>query len=420
MATKMTRAALSGKKRETPKGVVKIPKSMRKTPVDELVQTMSPSEVRKFAISLNEKYETITDSAWCYICDTHKKRDQFYSSTDPTSKSGLCPVCKECARKMALRVDKHGNEHDCTKESIQLALKYLNKPYLESVWNSAVQEHQSLKDNYTISNIWSAYIRTISSKAYNTMTYFDSDFYKMPVIYDDEKTVENQIDNKDIIDSYEQNKDDTIRLLGYDPFSKESPSDQPFLYANLIGYLDASSDANDDRMRVSSIIEIVKGFNHIEKINDLIAKLISDTPNMEHNIVTIRALEDTKTKITSSILGLAKDNGISLKNSVNASKGENTWTGKVRKLKEMDLRDAEMNLYDTEYSEGLRQVAEVSNAAIIKQIKLDENDYADMLTQQRALIEKYKQIADENEEKARILLRENGDLKDRIKKVENG
>ena len=173
-------------------------------------------------------------------------------------------------------------------------------------------------------------------------------------------------------------------------------------------------------MRVSSIIEIVKGFNHIEKINDLIAKLISDTPNMEHNIVTIRALEDTKTKITSSILGLAKDNGISLKNSVNASKGENTWTGKVRKLKEMDLRDAEMNLYDTEYSEGLRQVAEVSNAAIIKQIKLDENDYADMLTQQRALIEKYKQIADENEEKARILLRENGDLKDRIKKVENG
>lgn len=419
MATKMTMAAI--KKKDQPKGIVKMPrKSMIKTPIEELVQTMSPAEVRKYAVSLQERYDTITDSAWCYLCDKHKKRDQFYSSTDPNSGSGLCPICKDCARKMALRVDKHGNEHDCTKESIQLALKYLNKPFLETVWNSAVQEHQSLKENYTISNIWSAYIRTISSKAYNTMTYFDSDFYKMPVIYDDEKTVENQIDNHDIIESYEQNKDDAIRLLGYDPFVKESPSDQPFLYANLIGYLDASSDANDDRMRVSSIIEIVKGFNHIEKINDVIAKLIADTPNMERNIVTIRALEDTKTKITSSILGLAKDNGISLKNSVNASKGENTWTGKVRKLKEMDLRDAEMNLYDTEYSEGLRQVAEISNAAIIKQIKLDENDYADMLTQQRALIDKYKQIADENEEKARILLRENGDLKDRIKGMNDG
>lgn len=419
MATKMTMAAI--KKKDQPKGIVKMPrKSMIKTPIEELVQTMSPAEVRKYVVSLQERYDTITDSAWCYLCDKHKKRDQFYSSTDPNSGSGLCPICKDCARKMALRVDKHGNEHDCTKESIQLALKYLNKPFLETVWNSAVQEHQSLKENYTISNIWSAYIRTISSKAYNTMTYFDSDFYKMPVIYDDEKTVENQIDNHNIIESYEQNKDDAIRLLGYDPFVKESPSDQPFLYANLIGYLDASSDANDDRMRVSSIIEIVKGFNHIEKINDVIAKLIADTPNMERNIVTIRALEDTKTKITSSILGLAKDNGISLKNSVNASKGENTWTGKVRKLKEMDLRDAEMNLYDTEYSEGLRQVAEISNAAIIKQIKLDENDYADMLTQQRALIDKYKQIADENEEKARILLRENGDLKDRIRGMNDG
>ena len=416
----MTMAALNGKKKETPKSTAKkTPRAKRKPPVDELVQTMTPSEVRKFAVSLNEKYEAALDMAWCYVCDTHKKRELFYSSTDPTNKSGICPICKDCAKKMALRVDKNGHEHGCTKESVQLALKYLNKPFLESVWNSAVQEHQNLKDNYNVANVWAAYIRSVSSSCYNTMTYFDSDFYKVPVIYDDEKTVENQISNKDIIESYEQNKEDAIRLLGYDPFEKESPSDQPFLYANLIGYLDASSDANDDRMRVSSIIEIVKGFNHIEKINDVIAKLIADTPNMEHNIVTIRALEDTKTKITSSILGLAKDNGISLKNSVNASKGENTWTGKVRKLKEMDLRDAEMNLYDTEYSEGLKQVAEISNAAIIKQIKLDENDYADMLTQQRALIEKYKQIADENEEKARILLRENGDLKERIRTVEN-
>lgn len=222
------------------------------------------------------------------------------------------------------------------------------------------------------------------------------------------------------MESFEQNKEDAIRLLGYDPFIKEAVSDQPFLYANLIGYLDASSEANEDRMRVSSIIEIVKGFNHIEKLNDLIAKLLAETGNMGQNVATVRALEATKTNITTSLLNLAKDNGISLKHSVNSSKGENTWTGKVRKMKEMNLRSAEMNLYDTEYSAGLRQVAEISDAAIIKQIRLDENDYNDMIIQQRDLINKYKKVADENEEKARILLRENSDLKEKIKESESG
>ena len=138
---------------------------------------------------------------------------------------------------------------------------------------------------------------------------------------------------------------------------------------------------------------------------------MADVKNMEKNISTIKNLEDTKNKITASVLSLARDNGISLKHSVNASKGENTWTGKVRKMKEMNLMEAETNLYDVEYSAGLRQVAEISDAAIVKQIRLDENDYNDMIVQQRELINKYKKSADDNEEKARVLLRENYDLK---------
>ena len=204
-------------------------------------------------------------------------------------------------------------------------------------------------------------------------------------------------------------------MLGYDPFQKESLAEQPFLYATLIGYLDASEDANEDRMRVSSIVEIVKGFNHIEKINDLISALINDKMHMEKNISTVKALEDTKNKITTSILNLAKDNGISLKHSVNSTKGENTWTGKVRKLKEMNLREAEVNLFDAETLGGIAQVADVSNASILKQIALDENDSASMIIEQRELINKYKIQAQQNEETARLLLRENLDLKSLLK-----
>lgn len=381
---------------------------------------LTAAQAREKVVELQEKLDKFERTALCPMCGKHKAVEtKFYYDTDILlGGESFSRICRECAKRIALRVDKNGQEHEPTKESVQKALYYLNKPYLETVWNASIQESENLVTGKVKNNVWTSYIKNIQMQQYVGMGYLDSDFYKVPVIYDDEKTPENQIINKDILNDFEQNKKDAIRLLGYDPFEKEQISDQPFLYSNLIGYLDASEDANDDRMRVSSIIEIVKGFNHIEKLNDIISNLMSDIKNMERNIVTIKNLEDTKNKITSSVLNLARDNGISLKHSVNASKGENTWTGKVRKMKEMNLRDAEVNLYNTEYADGLRQVAEISDAAIIKQIRLDENDYNDMIIQQRELINKYKKIADDNEEKARVLLRENYDLKDLLSKNE--
>lgn len=383
----------------------------------ETATKLTAAQLRRKVETQEERIQKLRDGAWCYLCDTHKARDKFYVSTDPLNKSGLTPICKDCAKKLALKIGKDKVEHEPDKESVMLALRYLNKPFLNDLWDASVSESENLASGKVKSNAWTAYIKNVAMGQYNCKTFFDSDIYFNDNDSDNidsndrnEKTL-----NDDIIDTFTQNKKDTIRLLGYDPFEKEQPSDQPYLYASLIGYLDASEDANEDRLKTSSSIEIVKSFSHIEKINDVITTLMSDVKNMEKNISTIKNLEDTKNKITSSVLGLAKDNGISLKHSVNASKGENTWTGKVRKMKEMNLLEAETNLYDIEYSDGLKQVAEISDAAIIKQIRLDENDYNDMIIQQRELINKYKKKSDENEEKARVLLKENYDLKSVIK-----
>lgn len=368
---------------------------------------------------LEDKVNALKDGAWCYLCNTHKTRDKFYVSTDPLNKSGITPICKECAKKIALKVGKDKVEHEPDKESVILALKYLDKPFLNDLWDSSVSESDNLASGRIKSNPWAAYIKNVAMGQYNCKTFSDSDFYfqknnSIKISNENDKTTSSTV-NDEILETFKQNKKDTIRLLGYDPFEKEQPSDQPYLYASLIGYLDSSEDANEDRLKTSSSIEIVKSFNHIEKINNVITTLMSDVQNMEKNIATIKNLEVTKNKITASVLNLAKDNGISLKHSVNASKGENTWTGKVRKMKEMNLAEAETNLYDIEYSDGLKQVAEISDAAIIKQIRLDENDYNDMIIQQRELINKYKKKSDENEEKSRILLKENYDLKALLK-----
>ena len=72
---------------------------------------------------------------------------------------------------------------------------------------------------------------------------------------------------------------------------------------------------------------------------------------------------------------------------------------------------AELNAFDIGTCEGMKQVADISNASIIKQLHLDESDYTEMLAQQREMLVKLQTQADKKTEEARILLRENIDLK---------
>ena len=170
------------------------------------------------------------------------------------------------------------------------------------------------------------------------------------------------------------------------------------------------SGNNDDAMRISSVITIVRGFLQIQKLDDMIAKAMINAAN-HGGSAEIKALLDAKKNISATISQLAEQNCISLKHNKNNTKGENTWTGKVRIMKEMNLREAEVNVFDAETAGGLAQVADISNASIIKQINLDENDYVQMLSEQKRMIEKLSKEANEAIEKSRILLRENIDLK---------
>ncbi|MEI3172670.1 MAG: hypothetical protein V8S76_01015 [Lachnospiraceae bacterium] len=89
----------------------------------------------------------------------------------------------------------------------------------------------------------------------------------------------------------------------------------------------------------------------------------SDPANFSKNIATVDKLSATKDKLNRSAIVLAKDNGISVNNNNNKSKGANTLAGKIKMLKEIGFRDAEINAFDYETCEGMRQVAELSEKA---------------------------------------------------------
>lgn len=350
----------------------------------------------------------------CPHCGKTKKRSEFYISTDPAVIIGVAFPCKDCSEKIARRYDARTGEYsDMTESSLKSALMYLDKPFIRKLWDSAYNEVHGEDLKLPKKNMWASYIKNVTSLSqYRGQRWRDGDFDDVKVneeIHSDTATLPQ---NQEVLEECEKNRKDIIRLIGYDPFEKEAPEDKPLLYAQLIGYIDMSGD-NEDMTRVLDSIEIVRGYLQLQKLNDMSAKAFA-TLSKTGQSGEIKNYMDTKKKVADVISQLAEQSCISMKHNKNASKGENTFTGKIKKLKELDLREAELNAFDIGTCEGMRQVADISNASIIKQLHLDESDYTEMLAQQREMITKLQRQADTKTEEARILLRENLDLKSYI------
>ena len=364
----------------------------------------------------------------CPYCNKEKGREGFYVSSDPLVLTGLTTMCKDCAKKVARNYNEETGEYgDCTKASIQSALERLDKPWLENIYESSYNEVNNPDAGLKRTNVWSAYIKNITSLGqYSGMRWRDGDLFsthqvssKMSenpeevyeAVMPDEEKVEIPKD-QEIYNEYLKNKSSVIRLLGYDPFGSEAEGDKPLLYSQLVGYLDLGGD-NEDMMRTSSAITIVRGFLQQAKLDDMLAKAMKNI-GTDGKAGEIKSLLDSKQKISSTISQLAEQSCLSLKHNKNASKGENTWTGKIKKLKDMDLREAEVNGFDIGTCRGMQQVLEISDASIMKQLRLDESEWSDMVADQRKMIVDLQKERDVYREVNRILLRENLDLRDTL------
>lgn len=357
----------------------------------------------------------------CPYCNKEKKASEFYMSSDPLVMTGKTTMCKECAEKIARNWDgRTGEFGDCTKASVQEALERLDKPYFDKLWDASYFEYINDNNPKKRTNIWAAYIKNIGMPQYKTLRWRDGDLftnYKEMALKQAQQEVgtassDEIAKNQEINEEYEKNRSDVIRLLGYDPFEKEQEEDKPLLYSQLIGYLDMSGE-NDDMMRTSSAITIVRGFLQQSKLDDMIAKAMS-SPNVSNKSGEIKTYLDSKQKVASTVSQLAEQSCLSLKHNKSASKGENTWTGKIKKLKELNLREAEVNGFDIGTCRGMQQVLEMSDASIMKQLNLDESEWSDMVAEQRQKLIELQNSLDVYKEINRLLLRENIDLRDTL------
>lgn len=353
-----------------------------------------------------------TDKFLCYCCGSEKKRSDFYKSSDPFNSVGVIPYCKACLENIARNYNTNYKQFgDVTKTSLMAACERADVPYLDVLWEASCNEvnDPSLKQPKT--NVWAAYIKNVKMPQYNGMRWRDGDLFKkgneQPEVVIEERDLD-----PEVLSELEKNRRDVIRLIGYDPFEKESDEDKPLLYAQLIGYIDTDGN-NDDQTRILDSIEIVRGYLQLQKLNDMSARAFVTLAQTGQS-GEIKNLMDTKKKLADVISQLAEQSCISQKHNKNSKKGENTWTGKIKMLKDLNLREAENNGFDIGTCRGMQQVLELSDASIMKQLHLDESEWSDMVAEQRTKIVKLQSERDVYKEVNRILLRENIDLRDTL------
>jgi len=315
----------------------------------------------------------------CVCCGIDKNQDKdFYKSNSLIFKANnqRMVVCRQCCIDLFVYLV---NKYDDCKTALYFACRLLDVYFESSLYYSAEQQA-----NNSNSSIFAIYLQKVNSlPQYGSRTFsesspLDSNNNNINIFETEIKLDTNEEDKK--------NQEDVIRMVGYDPFENENPMDRKYLYNTLIDYLDEST--LEDSFKLLICIEIVKSFNQIDKINQALALVTADINTIQSQTGGIKTLVESKEKIYRSILAMAKDNGISVNHNNNKSKGGNTLNGIVKKLNEIGLSSSEINLFDLETCEAMKQIADFSNKSILEQLMFDENDYVDMLSQQRNLIKK--------------------------------
>ncbi|MFD0587808.1 hypothetical protein ACFQZE_07320 [Paenibacillus sp. GCM10027627] len=335
----------------------------------------------------------------CTYCQEERNLEKFfYKSNSKFHVDGRVSLCKVCIS---------ANVESSDLQSVKVMLLHLNRPFLTSYWDSAIIEGEKKGQEP-----FGLYLKSIQLNAITKdLTWLESDYESKQTSSvaiqtgstNDLRIVENTSED-------EKNRVDVIRMIGYDPFLFENENDKRGLYNSLVDFLDEST--LEDSFKLPVVIEIVKAFNQLDKLNSALALMLSDTRSMTINTGSISSLIATKEKVLKTVLALAKDNGISVNHNNNKSKGGNTLNGIVKKLNEIGLEAATVNLFDLETCDAMKQIADISHRSILDQLVFDENDYAEMLSEQRNMIKKL-------EEKSQIFEEDNRQLKIKIKVLES-
>ena len=378
-------------------------------------------------------------SKQCTCCKEPKKMTDFYISLSPMyALDQRVPVCKECCKSSCLNDDGSVNLDD-----LKILLRQIDKPLYYDQFESAIQSVK--KENSYISSeevnlhgkdILQKYFTLIATRQDKARSFSDSEQegfihqntnrkqeeinfikskYSKYLVVDKLKktdTVEIISDNTDVKWSKKdkQNMKYVISTVGYDPFEDVglSEADRKYCFNILSGYCDTDG-ISEDGHKMQGVIEMTMLYCQCKKITEAMnIELSKETVDD----AKVSKLTSSKSSLLSSIATIAKDNNIASNYNKNSKQGQNSLTSKMKEMEENDFEAIKVNLFDIKTSEAFKQIADLSNQSIMDQLTFDNNDYTEIVKEQREMIQKYEHDCDELKE-------ENRNLKNKIIDLEN-
>ena len=402
------------------------PKNVKPIPKKDIQKCIGPAKTK-----IKEYYEKAIDIAAlyftplslekkkakkkCSICDRPMLTESFWKNfsfinigrMDETGKF-YTPVCKSCAQKLfdyyMKEVDK-----DLTKAMEHLCCD-LNIYWDLEIFKAAKDLYEK---NDRMLNITAEYIGSLGRQGveYLGKSYWDSptvvhrnitilqgeseDFERKLIDVDDIK----QDGSSGLYAPYDWDKEDVenrkkiLRVYRYDPFEDESEEDRKALARDLVAMLDDAME--DDFVKSRGALEVVRGFNRLEKIGKQIALL----EKQGADLAQIQKYADIKTKERNSITSFCKDNGFAASYATKKAKGAGTLSGVMNEINEKQYERGILNMYDIETSESINQAAEASIKAIFNQLNIGGNESYIIIQNQNDMIRKLeKQLKTAQEE----------------------
>ena len=359
----------------------------------------------------------------------------FYSSKSPLfAVDGKINICKECFISNAL------NEE--TGEIDELKFKNLLRktdfPYyrdnLQSATFQYAKEHGYVSDDdvkYHGADIIKLYMKNVNSlRQLSTKTFEDSEkdgfIQKRSTVLKnanaDIKMLNNTKKQKSTTTSDEESEDIkwtkkdkqnmkyVISTIGYDPYEDVglSDADRKYCYNILSGYCDTDG-ISEDGHKMQGVIEMTMLYCQCKKITEA---MNVELAKEDVDDAKVSKLTSSKSSLLSSIATIAKDNNIASNYNKNSKQGQSSLTSKMKEMAENGYRDIEVNLFDIKTSEAFKQIDKLSNENIANQLTLDNNDYSEIVKEQREEL-----LSATNELEA--LREENRILKNKIIDLEN-
>ena len=357
----------------------------------------------------------------CTSCGEEKNEDNFYMSYSKLNRArGRMNICKDCLWGL---FNELSDEIDSFEVVAYYICMYIDSPFYKNVFLSAIDETQKKleekakkEEEYIFFDVKNN--REHQLKSFQTyMTKINSlPQYRGDTFRSGESIAEDDIlDNRELekaeekcTDEDKQNEKDVIRILGFDPFEDENAKDRRFLFNRMVNML--TDDILDDNIKLMAVISVIKSFNQIDNVDNAIAKLTKDTNSIGDKAGNMKTLVDVKKNLSKSALDMCDKNGLSEKKTT----GSGTLTAKMKEMHEIRLDEEKANLYDIRTSDGMKQVADMSNDSIINRLRLAENDYADIVADQRDMVRTAQAERDKAKEDLRLALVELDELKKKL------